>query len=179
MSILKIARMGHPILRKTAVEIADPFAPEIRRLATDMVETLLDAGGAGLAGPQVHAPLRIMVFQAPQTRNSRDSAPDPRNHAPLTVLMNPKIEVLDSTETEDWEACLSLPTLMGRVPRASVIRYTGIGPDGQTISREATGFHARVVQHEYDHLDGILYPRRVKNPDTIIYDTEVRYWLNP
>lgn len=174
MAILKIARMGHPVLLKRAEEIPDPTAPEIRRLAADMAETLADAGGAGLAGPQVHASLRIILFQAPP---SRGGDTDPRAVAPLTVLINPEIEALGTETEEDWEGCLSLPELMGRVPRARHIRYRGLGPDGAVIAREATGFHARVVQHEFDHLEGILYPRRLADPRAFIFESEIRFWM--
>jgi peptide deformylase len=158
MAILKIARMGHPVLRRRADEIPDPTAPEIRKLVADMVDTLRDAEGAGLAAPQVYVPLRLVMFHIPAHRAT--GAPDD-GPAELTVLINPIIEPLSEEKQAGWEACLSVPGLMGAVPRFTQIRYRGVGLEGQPIERTASGFHARVVQHECDHLDGVLYPMRM------------------
>lgn len=158
MSILKIARMGHPVLRRPADPVSDPTAPEIKKLVADMIETMEDANGAGLAAPQVYVPLRLVIFHVPAKRATGGEADQP---AGLTILMNPVIEPLAETKDMGWEGCLSVPGMMGAVPRFTQIRYRGVGPDGQPIAREASGFHARVVQHECDHLDGILYPQRM------------------
>jgi peptide deformylase len=158
MSILKIARMGHPVLRRQADPVPDPTAPEIKKLVADMIETMEDANGAGLAAPQVYVPLRVVIFHVPAGRASGGEADQP---AGLTVLVNPVIEPLTEDKEMGWEGCLSVPGLMGAVPRLTRIRYRGTTPDGQAIDREAAGFHARVVQHECDHLDGVLYPQRM------------------
>ena len=159
MAILKIARMGNPVLRRRADPIADPAAPAVRTLVEDMLETMEDANGAGLAAPQVHVPLRVVVFHVPEARAAREG----EEPVPLTVLINPEIEPLTQEMAEGWEACLSVPGLAGMVPRFTHIRYRGVGLDGAPIEREARGFHARVVQHECDHLVGKLYPMRVRD----------------
>ncbi len=160
MAILKIARMGHPVLRQVAEPIADPTAPEIKRLLQDMLETLEDAEGAGLAAPQVHVPLRVALVQVPRERLESEGEDDPRD-VPLTAMINPAIEALTDETELGWEACLSVPGLAGSVPRYTHIRYRYQTTDRQEVLREARGFHARVVQHECDHLDGILYPMRM------------------
>jgi peptide deformylase len=181
MAILKIARMGHPVLARRADEVADPAAPEIRRLVADMVETMIDANGAGLAAPQVHVPLRIVVFQAPDER-AQDGVSEAElfdHTAPLTVLVNPEIEIVDPATEGGWEGCLSVPGLRGLVERPAHIRYRGYDTQGKLVSRTAKGFHARVVQHECDHLDGILYPQRMGDLSKLIFETEVRHWMRP
>jgi peptide deformylase len=158
MAILKIARMGHPVLLQRAEPVADPGAPEIRRLVQDMYETMEDAPGAGLAAPQVHVSLRLFVFRVTPERSS-DAADD----VPIgnTVLINPTVELLGEEMALRWEGCLSIPGLRAAVPRHTRVRYTGVDCDGRTVTREVGGFHAGVVQHEYDHLEGILYPMRM------------------
>lgn len=158
MAILKIARMGHPVLSRVAAAVADPTAPAVRRLVADMIETLDDIGGAGLAAPQVHVAERVVIFKVAAERTTGrvlDAAQD------LVALVNPVIEPLGSEQEIDWEGCLSVPGLRGAVPRHTRIRYRGITPEGERIDRVVEGFHARVVQHECDHLDGILYPQRM------------------
>jgi peptide deformylase len=167
MAILKIARMGHPVLSRPADPVNDPTDPEIGRLIGDMIETMEDAGGAGLAAPQVHVPLRVVLFHAPAMRNEGVTVP-------LTVLINPVVEPLDPERHVAYEGCLSLPGLTGAVPRYVHIRYGGYQPDGSWLEREAHGFHARVVQHECDHLDGILYPMRMDSLDSFGFADEVR-----
>ena len=160
MAILKIARMGHPVLLRMCEPVADPGAPEIRRLVADMLETMHDAPGVGLAAPQVHVPLRLFVFHVPETR-----AGEPTGDTVIgdSVLINPEIELLTDERVLRWEGCLSIPGLRAAVPRAPSIRYRGVDCDGRPVQREVSGFHAGVVQHEYDHLDGILYPMRMKD----------------
>jgi peptide deformylase len=188
MAILKIARMGHPVLATRAAPVSDPTAPEIRRLVNDMVETMVDANGAGLAAPQVHVPLRVVVFQAPRERSEpslQDERSEPANQgeevfdhtAPLTVLINPEIAVLDQTPEGGWEGCLSVPGLRGWVERPAHIRYRGFGLDGRVIERTARGFHARVVQHECDHLDGRLYPSRMADLSKLVFESEIRHFM--
>jgi peptide deformylase len=182
MAILKIARMGHPVLAQLARPVADPTAPEIRHLVNDMVETMMDANGAGLAAPQVHVPLRLVIFQAPGERSTAQedggiSQAESFDHtAPLTCLINPEILVLDPAVEGGWEGCLSVPGLRGYVERPVHIRYRGFGLDGRMIERTARGFHARVVQHEVDHLDGRLYPGRMRDLSRLIFETEIRHF---
>jgi peptide deformylase len=179
MAILKIARMGHPVLARKAEPVVNPAAPEIRRLVADMVETMIDANGAGLAAPQVHVPLRVVVFQAPDDRADPNVAEAERfdHTAPLTILINPEIEILDQSVEGGWEGCLSVPGLRGLVERPAHIRYRGFDAEGRPIARTARGFHARVVQHECDHLDGILYPQRMRDMTKFIFESEARHWM--
>jgi peptide deformylase len=170
MAILKIARMGHPLLRRRAEPVADPGAPEVRRLVADMIETMADAGGTGLAAPQVHVALRLVVFTVAAERDSEAG-----EAVPLTVLINPRLEPL-SAETElGWEACLSVPGLAGEVPRFSALAYRGVDLDGRPVERRAEGFHARVVQHECDHLDGVLYPQRMTDLSRLVFTSEMHH----
>ena len=148
MSLLKIARMGHPVLLRRADEVTDPRDPEIRRLITDMAETMLDIGGLGLAAPQVYVPLRLFVW---------------RNGDDVAALINPEIALLGPSESLGWEGCLSIPGLRGAVPRAERISFRGLDLDGDMVEGEAEGMLARVMQHEYDHLNGVLYPMRMND----------------
>ncbi len=174
MALLKIARMGHPVLRQVAEPVADPTTPEIRQLVKDMVETLADIGGVGLAAPQVHVSKRVLIFSVPAER-AADEDSEAAQTVALTALINPEIAPLSEETALGWEACLSVPDLIGLVPRYTAIRYRGLGLDGQVIEREATGFHARVVQHEADHLDGRLYPHRMRDLSRLIFQSELRY----
>ena len=168
MAILKIARMGHPVLRLRAEEVSDPAAPEIKALVADLVETMVDADGLGLAAPQVHVSERVVVFHTPG-----DEDEDSRQR--LTALVNPVVEPLGDEREEGWEGCLSVPGLRGLVRRFKRVRYRGFTPDGEAIDRTVEGLHARVVQHECDHLDGILYPMRMTDLSTLIFESEFRH----
>lgn len=170
MAILKIARMGHPVLLQRAQPIADPAAEQIRSLVADMAETMLDAEGIGLAAPQVHRSLRLILFLDAEQRD------EVQGRRPI-VLINPEIEPLDDTLEPGWEGCLSIPGLRGVVPRYRRIGYRGLMLDGRTIEREAEGLHARVVQHEVDHLDGILYPMRMPDLSHLIFETELKHFV--
>ena len=180
MAILKIARMGHPVLSRPAAPVADPTAPMIARLIEDMVDTLVDANGAGLAAPQVHVPLRLVLFRVPPGRETatEEDDGDPESEDPSaleapTVLINPVIEPIGEHMVEDLEACLSLPGLAGMVPRHHHISYRWTDVEGRSHDCEARGFHARVVQHECDHLDGILYPMRMTDLSTLTFTSEL------
>jgi len=173
MAILKIARMGHPILCRRAEDVANPAAPEIRTLADDMLQTMLDAPGTGLAAPQVHVPLRMVIFRVPLTAEDDIAGAE----APLTVLINPILEPLGDETVAAWEGCLSLPGLRGLVPRYAHLRYRGVDLVGAPIDRTVDGFHARVVQHECDHLDGILYPQRMADLTGLIFESEMRHLI--
>ena len=147
MAILKIARMGHPVLTRIADPVVDPTSSEIRRLIADMAETMVDANGLGLAAPQVHLGLRLFVW--------RGDAGD------ILTLINPMLTPLDDVLEDGWEGCLSIPGLRGTVPRAARIGFTGLDGAGNAVEGEAAGLIARVLQHEADHLDGVLYPTRI------------------
>lgn len=190
MAILKIARMGHPILAAKAQPVADPTDPEIHRLANDMLETMIDAKGTGLAAPQVYVPLRMVLFFVDDERAFREDGPEENDlegesgadagegeatgmGVPLTLMINPQLEFLGSEMESGPEGCLSVPDLMGQVPRYRRLRYRWQTLEGKWMSREAEGFHARVVQHECDHLDGILYPQRMTDLSTLIFTSEI------
>jgi peptide deformylase len=171
MALLKIARMGNPVLRVPAAAVDDPTAPWVRRLVEDMVETMEDAGGTGLAAPQVHMSCRIVVFRVGPERLTGLPGDDEQD---LTVLINPVVEPVGSERALGWEGCLSVPGLRGVVPRDLSIRYRGYGLDGAVLERAAAGFHARVVQHECDHLDGILYPQRMTDHRLLVFVEELQ-----
>jgi len=160
MAVLKVARLGHPILRQVAEPVSPEAicAPEIQRLIADMFETMDDHDGAGLAAPQVHVSRRIVIYGVEANPRYPDA-----EAVPLTVLVNPKITPVGTEQDEDWEGCLSVPELRGKVPRPTRVRVEAYGRDGKPLRFTADGFHARVVQHECDHLDGILYPMRIRD----------------
>lgn len=156
MAIRKVLRMGDPRLHEAAEPVREFGSQELDELVADMKDTMAAENGAGLAAPQIGVPLRVVVFGYEQNPRYPDAPP-----VPETVLVNPVIEPL-TTEMEDgWEGCLSVPGLRGLVSRSARIRYHGFDQAGRPIEREAEGFHARVVQHECDHLDGILYVQRM------------------
>ena len=172
MAILKIARMGHPVLKARAEPVSDLKTEEIQRLVRDMMETLEDVGGIGLAAPQVHVSKRVVIFFVPGDRQAATG--EPAEDIPLTVLINPEIEPLSDERTPGVEACLSVPGLAGQVPRWAHIRYRALDLQGRMFEREARGYHARVVQHECDHLDGILYPMRMTDLSSLAFVEELR-----
>lgn len=169
MALLKIARMGHPVLVRTADGIEDPTAERWQRLVGDMAETLFDAEGIGLAAPQVHHSVRLILFFDAEERAAAQTRPP-------TVLVNPEIEPLDDALEPGFEGCLSIPGLRGLVPRHAHIGYSGLGLDGRRVEREARGLHARVVQHEVDHLDGVLYPMRMTDLRQLAFESELRHF---
>jgi peptide deformylase len=157
MPILKIARMGHPVLLQRAVEVAEPDGPDIAALIHNMAETLEDAGGVGLAAPQVFTSLRLFIYEVPAIRAGDETA------VPLSAVINPVVTPLDDEIELGWEGCLSIPGLRAAVPRYRNIRLTGFDASGKPIDKTVSGFHARVVQHETDHLNGVLYPMRMSD----------------
>jgi peptide deformylase len=167
--ILKVARMGHPVLRQEAEPIPPEqiTSPEVQDFIDDMIETMYDYDGAGLAAPQVHVSKQIVVMEVSQ--NPRyPNAPA----IPLTVYINPEITPLTEEMDEDWEGCLSVPGLRGRVPRYTKIRLRAYDRDGQRVDFVAEGFHARVIQHECDHLWGKLYIDRVRDTTSLTFMEE-------
>jgi peptide deformylase len=158
MTVREILKMGDARLLRMAEPVRVFDTPELHALIADMFDTMEAANGAGLAAPQIGENLQLVIFGFTNNVRYPDAPPVPR-----TVLINPTIEALDSEEEEGWEGCLSVPGLRGVVPRFARIRYRGVDPLGQTVEREAAGFHARVVQHEVDHLIGRLYPTRMRD----------------
>ena len=158
MTIHAILKMGDPRLLRVAPPVQQFGTPELRTLAADMFETMRSVNGAGLAAPQIGVDLQLVIFGFKHNDRYPDAPP-----VPETVLLNPRIEPLGDAEEEGWEGCLSVPGMRGVVPRFARIRYRGFDLDGVPIEREAEGFHARVVQHECDHLLGRLYPMRIRD----------------
>jgi peptide deformylase len=168
MAVLEIALMGNPILAQLAARVEDPCDPAIALLAADMQDTMIAANGVGLAAPQVKHGLQLVIFEVPAERTSDGVGLSP------TVLINPQIEPIGDAQDEAYEGCLSVPGLTGRVPRWRQIGYRAVGLDGKVIEREASGFHARVVQHECDHLLGRLYISRIGDLTTLAFADELR-----
>ena len=156
MAIRDVLRMGHPVLRERAKRVEQFGTPELRALVADMKETMAARSGAGLAAPQIGVGERVVIFGVDKNPRYPDA-----EEVPFTVLVNPQIVLLTREVEEGWEGCLSVPGMRGLVPRYTRLRYTGFDAEGTPIDRVAEGFHARVVQHECDHLDGILYPQRM------------------
>ncbi|HWK09353.1 MAG TPA: peptide deformylase [Vicinamibacterales bacterium] len=177
MSILKVARMGHPVLRAKAKPI-DPgsikSAP-IQQLIDDMFETMREYQGVGLAAPQIHVGLRLFVAGFPSARDEEDEDEDDR--VPLMALINPEITPVGADADEDWEGCLSIPDIRGKVPRAREIQVRAYDRRGRRLDMRARGFTARVIQHEPDHLDGVLFFDRMTSFETLTFLEEFgRYW---
>ncbi|HEY5541731.1 MAG TPA: peptide deformylase [Candidatus Binatia bacterium] len=175
MSILKVARLGHPVLRKVTANLAqrELQSAAMQKFIDDMIETMKEYDGVGLAADQVHESKQLAVLEV--ANNPRyPNKPD----VPLTVLVNPKVTPLSDVLEEDWEGCLSIPDLRGKVPRYTSVRVQAWDRNGQELDYVATGFHARVIQHEFDHLNGKLYVDRMRDLTTLSFLQEfARYWL--
>jgi len=156
MAVREVLRMGHPVLRERAKPVESLGTRELLALVQDMKDTMAARNGAGLAAPQIGVGQRVVIFGVTQNPRYPDA-----EEVPFTVLVNPKIVLLTREVEEGWEGCLSVPGMRGVVPRYTKLRYSGYDERGNPVEREAEGFHARVVQHECDHLDGILYPQRM------------------
>ena len=167
MAILKIARMGHPILLQTAAPVPNPAAPAIQQLIADMIETMDDASGAGLAAPQVHVSLRLFVYRLSAGRPGVSVDQGPR------AIINPVVTPVGEDGVLSWEGCLSIPGLRAAIPRHARVRLVGVDGTGAPVDIEAEGFHAAVIQHETDHLDGILYPMRMTDHRLFGYNEEL------
>ncbi len=154
--IREILKMGDPRLLRVAKPVADIDDVALKAIIADMYETMQAANGVGLAAPQIGIDLRLMIFGFNANPRYPDQLP-----VPVTTLINPWLDIVTGEIEEGWEGCLSVPGMRGMVPRVTHIRYGGILEDGRVLVREATGFHARVFQHEFDHLNGILYPQRI------------------
>lgn len=174
MAILKVARLGNPVLRNPAREVSPETVADrdFQRFIDDMIVTMREYQGVGLAAVQVHEPIQVAVLEVAENARYPGKAA-----VPLSVLINPKIVPLGEDTEEDWEGCLSIPDLRGRVPRYSNLRVTALDRQGEEQDFVATGFHARVIQHEVDHLRGHVYPDRMPDLTTLTYLTELsRYW---
>jgi peptide deformylase len=175
MAILKIARLGHPVLRQKALPVAigEIGSPETQRLIDDMVETMREYNGAGLAAPQVHVPKQICVIEVKENPRYPD-APS----IPLTVLINPVLTPMTEEMEDGWEGCLSVPDMRGMVPRYTSVRLDAFDREGRRIEGEAKEFFARVIQHETDHLHGLVYLDRMRDLSTLTHLAEwSKHWL--
>lgn len=168
MAIKNVLRMGHPLLLQRAEPITEFNSPALDQLISDMFDTMAALNGAGLAAPQIGVSQRLVIFGLEHNPRYPDAEP-----VPATILINPEIEILTEETDEMWEGCLSVPGMRGLVPRYTRLRYSGFDQKGAALQREAHGFHARVVQHECDHLDGILYPRRITNLRSFGFEDEL------
>lgn len=175
MSILKVARLGHPVLRAGTNPVPQKRigSDDIQRFIDDMVETMKEYDGVGLAAVQVHESSRIAVLEVAENPRYPN-----KPKVPLSVLINPNVTPLTEEMEEDWEGCLSVPELRGRVPRYKTIRVQALDRDGKALEFDAAGFHARVIQHEWDHLNGKVFLDRMPDLSTLTYLQELaRYWL--
>lgn len=167
MAVKQVLRMGNPLLLQVAAPVQQFDSPELHALIADLEDTMLHMNGAGIAAPQIGVSLRVLIFGQKATLQDGAIAINPRypdaDAVPYTVLINPTLTPVGSELEDGWEGCLSVPGLRGIVPRYTRLHYTGFDQFGQPIDRMVSGFHARVVQHECDHLDGILYPMRIEN----------------
>ena len=175
MAILKVAHMGHPVLRAKArpLSAAEIRSDEVQRLIDDMFDTMREYHGIGLAAPQVHESVRIFVAGFTADGNEMD----PDDEAPMMALINPEISIVGREQVEDWEGCLSIPDIRGRVPRAKSIVVKAYDRSGTRVEIKASGFTARVIQHESDHLDGVLFFDRMDSFESLTFLEEFgRYW---
>ena len=169
MAILKIAKLGHPVLLKKTNEISNLNDIDLKKIIYDMSETMIDANGIGLAAPQVHLSHRLFIYRNPDIEENEKIK--------VSILINPQIEKISDDTEDDWEGCLSIPGMSGLVRRSKKIKYSGIDLSGAKISGEADGLHARVIQHEFDHLNGILYTSRLADKRAFGYSEEIeKFW---
>jgi len=173
MPVRPVLKMGEPLLRAVAAPVAR-FDAELASLIADMDDTMRSLSGAGIAAPQIGVSQRVVIFELKENPRYRHVAP-----VPYTVLVNPTLTTLDSEQEEGWEGCLSVPGMRGLVPRYRRLRYQGFDAAGAPIDRTVEGFHARVVQHEVDHLDGILFPQRVRDLRNFGFEDALAGQLTP
>ena len=177
MAILKVARLGHPVLRAKALPVPpnEIRSPRIQQLVDDMFETMREYGGIGLAAPQVHEGLRVFVAGLRETEQLTPMTDE--SSMPYVALINPEIVIVGKNVESGWEGCLSIPDIRGQVPRASAVRVRGYDRHGQRMEIEASGLPARVMQHENDHLDGVLFFDRMPSFGTLTFMDEFRrFW---
>jgi peptide deformylase len=169
VAILKIAKLGHPVLLKKTNEISNLDSIDLKKIIYDMSETMIDANGIGLAAPQVHLSHRLFIYRNPDIEEEEKIK--------VFVLINPKIENISNETEDDWEGCLSIPGMSGLVRRSKKIKYSAIDLKGEKVSGEVDGLHARVIQHEFDHLNGILYTSRLADKRAFGYSEEIeKFW---
>jgi peptide deformylase len=169
VAILKIAKLGHPVLLKKTNEISNLNDIDLKKIIYDMSETMIDANGIGLAAPQVHLSHRLFIYRNPDIEEEEKIK--------VSVLINPKIENISNETEDDWEGCLSIPGMSGLVRRSKKIKYSAIDLKGEKVSGEVDGLHARVIQHEFDHLNGILYTSRLADKRAFGYSEEIeKFW---
>jgi peptide deformylase len=179
MSILKVARMGHPVLRTRAkpLDPAEIKSPRVQQLIDDMFETMQEYQGVGLAAPQVHESLRLFVAGFPPRPGEDDEDGDEDADVPVMALINPEITIVGEETMDDWEGCLSIPDIRGRVTRARDITVKAFDRRGRRVEMRARGFTARVIQHETDHLDGVLFFDRMESLETLTFLDEFgKFW---
>ena len=171
MSILKISRLGHPILIKKSLPVKDISGFEVKKIIHDMTETMLDSKGIGLAAPQVFINKQIIIYRAPENEDQKNIK--------ITALINPKLTKVSDETTNQWEGCLSIPGMLGLVKRYSKIKYEGYDIQGNFVKQEAEGLQARIIQHEFDHLIGILYTSRLADKNAFGFIDEIEdFWKN-
>jgi peptide deformylase len=173
MSILKVARMGHPVLRTKAraLDRAEVKSPVVQQLIDDMIDTMFEYHGVGLAAPRVHEGLRLFVASLNDTDDDEAAESEP------LVVINPEIAVVGAETVEDWEGCLSIPDIRGRVPRPRTVKLRALNRKGERVEVNATDYSARVLQHEFDHLDGVLFFDRMRSLESLTFLEEYgRYW---
>ena len=169
VAILKIAKLGHPVLIKKTNEINDLNKVDLKKIVFDMSQTMLDANGIGLAAPQIHLSHRMFIYRNPDIEEE-----DKIN---ISVFINPSVETISDETVDDWEGCLSIPGRSGLVRRHKRIKYSAIDLNGKNITGEVEGLHARVIQHEFDHLNGILYTSRLAHKNAFGYSEEIeKFW---
>jgi len=173
MAVRTVLKMGHPVLRQVAAPV-ERFDGELAALVSDMDETMRSLSGAGIAAPQVGVSLRVVIFELRENPRYPHVSP-----VPYTVLVNPVLTPLGKQQDEGWEGCLSVPGMRGLVPRFHRLRYQGFDLHGMPIDRTVEGFHARVVQHEVDHLDGILYPQRIRDMQSFGFEDALTGQMTP
>lgn len=168
MAIQSVVKLGNQQLATPSLSVTDFHDPQLIKLIEDMKDTMKEKGGVGIAAPQIGVKLRVVMFGFEKSERYPNEAP-----VPFTILINPVIEILSDEMSDGWEGCLSVPGLRGLVPRYQKIQYTGFDLDQNPIERIAENFHARIIQHECDHLDGILFPRRIKDMCYFGFEDEI------
>lgn len=179
--VIEVARMGHPILSKKSELVSDPLAPEIQQLIADLKATIKHRGCLGMSAPQIFMSLRVVMYHIPNAvedpeRYELTPEYDPYG-VPYKILINPEVTPLSEELSEGWEGCQSVPGLLGLVQRKNSVRLKALNEKGEPFEMEAHGFHARIIQHECDHLEGVLFPHRLKDPNMFGYYEEVVKYL--
>ena len=173
MTIQTVVKMGNAQLATPSLPVTDFSSPELKQLLQDMKDTMKEKGGVGIAAPQIGVNLRVIIFGFDKSERYPNEVA-----IPFTILINPEIEILSDKMIDGWEGCLSVPGLRGLVPRYQQIKYSGYDVDGNLFSRVVENFHARIVQHECDHLDGILFPQRIKDLRYFGFEDQIQWMIS-